>query len=426
MKNASSDSNVLKGVSLLNSKQGQSGGFVDVDGDGIDDKVVGAPYAATDSSSGAVLVYRGDSAGAYSSAPTLALTGDDNLGFSFAGLGDVDGDGKGDFAVGAISGDGEDASLCGSVYIYKGGSNGQIIKKLTGEGAMDKFGISIASGDLNNDGSKDIIVGAPFNTNDPSLYQQGAVYLFFGPDFTSKLSLYASSTNKGLGWAVASGDVNGDGISDLLISASGKGLVYYGATGFNPAINSPSIAIFNSATGFGKSLAVIGDIDGVSGDEIAIGSPGATVNNNRDTGSVYVIKGGTTTILAQMNGANLFDRFGSSVAPVPDMDGDSNPELVVGATTANSGPNYLSGRVYLFKSTGLLGSTWPPSSAFDGNMKDQGYGTFLSPARSGKLLIGAPRSNMDTGGVSMVDLATGKMVPDGSSGGGGGGGGECH
>lgn len=425
-------SNVMDGVTLMGSKQGQSGGFVDVDGDGIDDKVVGAPYATTPSGTGAALVYTGNSDGSFSSSADLLLTGDDNYGYSFANIGDVDGDGKDDFAIGAISGDGEDVSLSGSVYIYKGGSNGQIIKKLAGEGPMDKFGISIASGDLNNDGNKDVIVGAPFNTNDPSLYQQGAVYVFFGPDFTSKVSLYASSTNKGLGRAVASGDVNGDGISDLLISATGKVLVYYGVAGFNPTINSPNLAISNAATGFGKSLAVIGNIDGVSGEEIAVGAPNATVNNNRDTGSVYIIKGGTTTILAQMNGANLFDRFGSSVASVPDMDGDNKPELVVGATTANSDPNYLSGKVYLFKSTGLSGSSWAPSSAFDGNIKDQAYGTFLAPAPAnietlkGKLLIGAPRSNMDTGGVSMVDLATGEMVAGGSSGGGGGGGGECH
>lgn len=436
--NPSTSSSVMKGIALINSKQGQSGGFVDVDGDGIDDKVVGAPYAIKDSNIGVVLVYKGDSAGAYSSAPALILTGDDNFGYSFANIGDVDGDGQSDFAVGAISGDGDsdadgvdDVSISGSVTIFKGGSNGQVIIKIAGDEAMDKFGASIASGDINGDGDTDLIVGAPFNTPDPTLYQKGAVYIYWGnntadTDFTSRTKIAATSTNSGFGWAEATGDVNGDGITDLVIGASGKVLIYYGA---NPTFDiTADVTISNSASGFGKAIAVIGNIDGVAGDEIAIGAPNATVNNNRDTGSVYIIQGGTTTVLAQMNGTNLFDRFGSSIASVPDMDdpADGKPELVVGATMVNADPDYLSGKVYLFKSASRSGSSWSPSSGFAGTAKDQSYGSFLAPAGGSKLLIGAPRSNMDTGGVSMVDLATGEIVAGGSSGGGGGDSGDCH
>ncbi|MBI5043732.1 MAG: FG-GAP repeat protein [Nitrospirae bacterium] len=135
------------------SKLGFSGGFVDVDGDGIADLVIGAPNASVSSNLGAVYVYKGDSSGGYSSAPAFTLKGDDNFGYSFA---KVDND---VFAVTAINGDGDDSSLCGAVYIYKGGSNGPtLIKKLAGEGPIDKFGFSIASGDLNGDGHKDIMV----------------------------------------------------------------------------------------------------------------------------------------------------------------------------------------------------------------------------------------------------------------------------
>lgn len=419
-------SSIMNGVTLINSKQGQAGGFVDADGDRIPDKVVGAPYATTSTNTGAVLVYKGDASGGFSSAPATLLTGDDNLGFSFVKLEKGANDTAEGFAVGAISGSGDgdnDSSLCGTVSIYR---DGVAPIKISGEEAMDKFGYSLASGDFNSDGYADIAVGAPFHTPATTLYQQGAVYIFFGPDFTDagKVSLRASSTNKGLGFAVAAGDMNDDTYTDLLISASGKVLVYKGVasgTAFQPAINSPNLTISNSATGFGKAIAVLGDYDSDGKKEIAIGAPNATVNNNRDTGSVYIIKGDTTTTLAQMNGSNLFDRFGSSLASVPDMDGDNKPELVVGAITANSDPNYLSGRVYLFKSSTLSGSSWSASSAFSGTTKDQGYGTFLAPAGNGKLLIGAPNSNMDTGGVSMIDLATGEVVSGGSSGGSGGG-----
>ena len=75
---------------------------------------------------------------------------------------------------------------------------------------------------MNGDRTGDLIVGAPFNTNDPKFYQGGAVYIYFGPDFTDKVALYASSSNKGLGWSEVTGDINGDNILDLCISASGK------------------------------------------------------------------------------------------------------------------------------------------------------------------------------------------------------------
>ncbi|HSB35190.1 MAG TPA: VCBS repeat-containing protein, partial [Nitrospirota bacterium] len=176
-KSAKSGADNQAKLSLAGSKQGLAAGFVDVDGDGILDKVVGAPYSSTvDGRTGSLLVYRGNAAG-FSSIPDMVLTGDDNIGYAFVNLGDVDGDGKADFAVSAIHGDGADVSLSGSVTIYKGGGGGQVIKKLSGEGPMDKFGASIAVGDLNGDGRPDIIVGAPFNTNDPALYQSGAVYV---------------------------------------------------------------------------------------------------------------------------------------------------------------------------------------------------------------------------------------------------------
>src|SRR3990172_4125532 len=421
-------SSVMDGVSSINSKQGQAGGFIDVDGDAIPDKVIGAPYATTSTNTGAVLVYKGDASGGFSSAPATLLTGDDNLGFSFVKLEKGANDTAEGFAAGAISGSGDgdnDASLCGTVSIYR---NGSAPIKISGEEAMDKFGYSLASGDFNSDGYADVAVGAPFHSPSATLYQQGAVYIFFGPDFTDagKVSLRASSTNKGLGFAVAAGDVNGDGISDMLVSASGKVLVYYGSAGFNPTIDSPSLTISNAAGGFGKSIAVIGDIDGVAGGEIAIGAPTATVNSISNVGSVYVVQGGTTTILATMNGTNLFDRFGSSVTSVPDMDGDGKPELVVGATTANVDSNYLSGKVYLFKSTNLSGGSWSSPSEFNGIERNQSYGTFLAAAGDGMLMIGAPRWNMDTGGVYMIDLATGPGGFFGGGGGGGGGGGVFY
>jgi hypothetical protein len=444
--NSSSNSSGISGqsVNLIGSKQGQAVGFADVDGDGIEDKIVGAPYAASATATGAVLVYTGTTSGYSSTNTALLQGGNDNSGFSFVNLGDVDGDGKADFAISAIHGsgdDGGDTSLSGLVTIYKGGGNGHVIKKIGGDGPMDKFGYALAAGDVNGDGKPDLIVSAPFNTNDPALYQSGAVYVYFAPDFTTRVALYASTTNKALGLAVAAGDVNSDTIADVLIAASGKILVYFGGTPFTPAINAPDITLTSASAGFGKAIAVIGDLDGDAMGEIAIGAPNAVINNYRDTGSVYIVEGSATgsvnleaapaALLVRIDGAGLFNRFGASISAMGDVDGDGKPDFAVGAPMADvttpSGQSILSGKVYLFKGKDITSATTiANATAFEGLVKNQQFGTSLAKNTSGNLLIGAPRSNMDTGGVMMVNPATGQAVAGGSSGGTTGGTGDCH
>jgi len=432
-----SGNKVLKGVTLAGSRQGQTIGFIDVDGDGIHDKIVGAPYASSSSNTGAVLVYKGDANGGFSTGPSMLLTGDDNCGFSFVNLGDVDGDGKEDFAVGAIHGDGADVSLSGSVTVYKGGRNwnydegrGKVIAKLSGEGPMDKFGLSISAGDLNDDGQKDLIVGAPFNTNDPSIYQGGAVYVYFAPDFSNKVVFHASSVNKGLGWSASAGDINGDNIPDLFISASGKVLCYYGAQSFNPSIDSPDVLIKSASSGFGKALAVIEDLNGDGFGDIVIGAPNTVINGNRDTGSLYIIKGGTgqrtidlnapsSALIVRIDGTSLFDRFGSSISIVGDVNSGQKADFAAGAPMADLDSfRHLAGKVYLFNGEDISSTTTlVNSTVFEGFTRDQGYGTSLMVAENSELLIGAPRTDSDTGWVSMVDLSIGQIVPGGSSGG---------
>jgi hypothetical protein len=445
----------LKNITFTGSKQGQSVGFVDVDGDGISDKLVGAPYAAVAERPGAVLVYQGSASGGFSGTPTMILTGDDNYGVSLANLGDVDGDGKDDFAVGALNGDGPDVSLSGSVTVYQGGRNGnygrgdlkrsrraggqdrqrhareggKVIAKLAGEGPMDKFGLSVAPGDLNNDGRQDLIVGAPFHTEDPAVYQGGAVYVFFGPGFTDQVALPATSVNKGLGWSAATGDINGDGIADLCLSASGKVLCYYGADDFAPATDSPDVTIKSASKGFGRALAVA-DVSGDGVGDIAIGAPNAVIAGDRDTGSLYVVQGGAglTTVsvdvpspelLAHIDGAALFNRFGASIAAVDDGENGQAAALAIGAPMADLDVlHHLTGKVYVFSADGLsTTATLTDATVFTGFTRNQGYGTALAVDDAARLLCGAPRTDRDTGWVSMVDLATGEPVPGGSSGG---------
>lgn len=325
-KKDAADAPAPSALDLTGARQGQAVGFFDVDGDGFADKAVGAPYAAPASSgTGALLLYQGSATG-FSGSPTLVLRGDDNLGYALVTVGE-------DLAVGALHGSGEDVSLSGSVTIFQGGGSGAIVRKLSGEWPLDKFGLALASGDLNGDAVPDLVVGAPFNTNDPARYQGGAVYVFLGPDYGTRVALHASAANGGLGWAVAAGDVSGDGTDDLVISAAGKVLVFNGAVAFSPSIDAPSFTFTSAAAGFGRALAVLGDVDGVPGSELAIGAPNAVLSLNtltsRDAGSVFVVKvagappvgldgaiaGPTGPLLARLDGETLFSRFGASLAP---------------------------------------------------------------------------------------------------------------
>ena len=305
---------------------------------------------------------------------------------------------------------------------------------------MDRFGSSLAAGDLDGDGYTDVAVGAQSHSPIPARYQQGAVYVYFGPQFTRNIALYASSANAALGGAVAIGDINGDGKADLLLSASGKVLAYYGGPSFTfgsstpVKVDSPNLTIASTDSGFGKSIAVLGDVNADKVAEIAIGAPNAVVGTSADSGAIYILRGtarGTVNLAAadlivKINGANLFDRFGTSIVPVGDLDGDGKTDFAVGANLADVNTNDLSGKVYLFKGKDIsAATTLAASTSFKGLMMDQSYGTSLAPAGAGKLLIGGPTAEMYAGGVFMIDLVTGKVVTGGSHGGSLGAGYDC-
>jgi hypothetical protein len=191
-------------------------GAGDVDGDGFDDLIVGARFDDNnggDSGSarvfsgatGAILyTFNGDSAG-------------DEFGYSVSGAGDVDGDGVDDLIVGAFADD-NNGPRSGSARVFSG-ATGAILYTFNGDSAVDQFGVSVSgAGDVNNDGFDDLIVGAL--TDDNNGFNSGSARVFSGATGAILYTFNGDSAGDQFGISASgAGDVNNDGFDDLIVGA---------------------------------------------------------------------------------------------------------------------------------------------------------------------------------------------------------------
>jgi len=239
----------------------------------------------------------------------------------------------------------------------------------TGFAASDQFGYSVSSaGDVNGDGYKDIIIGAPFN--DAGGTNTGRAYIYFGGSIINSgvdLILTGLAAGDQFGFTVSTaGDVNGDGYSDVIVGAplndaigsnAGRAYVYFGGSIMN---NTADVILSGAAANdqFGTSVSFAGDFNGDGfGDLIA----GANLNDagGSNAGRAYIYFGGSTmnnVVDLTLNGLAVSDQFGISVSTAGDINGDGYGDVIVGALF-NDGGGSNAGRAYIYYGGGSPDNT---------------------------------------------------------------------
>ncbi|RMH03756.1 MAG: hypothetical protein D6702_05005 [Planctomycetota bacterium] len=329
----------IDGDSMADEFGGAVAGVGDVDGDGTPDFAVGARLDDNLASGGGMVrVYSG---------ATLSViwqwdgtTADDAMGCAIAGAGDIDGDGYADVIVGARQRQDGASTNPGYVNVYSG-QTGQVIYTLTGGTSANlQFGYSVAGGrDVDGDGVNDIAVGA--YGDDTTFLNAGAAWVFSGATGLPLFTVYGDAAQDHLGNAVALiGDVNGDGLADLLACAlgddtngvsSGMARVYAGNTGTVLA------TIRGTQTGgeFGYSCSDYADLNGDGVEEFLVGGWREDSTVGGDVGKIHVIDGATFTDLMVAEGSTS-DRLGFSCNRCGDVNLDGVEDFIGGASQYGS------------------------------------------------------------------------------------------
>ena len=361
----------------------------DVNGDGVQDFLVGLPGAY--SGVGKVVVYSGrrlfqepyfDEITSSVGARVYGSTEGDAIGIGACGLGDINEDGYDDYAI--SSGKGRYVMICL-------GPSGTLLQTLAPSGteASDLYGSSLVSADLDGDGTKELIVGDP-NWRQNGSSSKGMIEVYRFTRMTSYVSWEGGSSNKlvNITRLIERDDYNLYASPDVRVNLvarhAGQDENWFGADLARLAMGSqdylvvgaprmedspgdpvpggqafllredPSTAYFDlevyltiedsysstEAGKFGFAVASVGDISGADGvEEFAIGAPEADAGM-QDNGYVVVYDLAGNVLLAR-NGTAVSEGFGAALDGIGDIDGDLIPDFAVGAPGVLGGPGHV-------------------------------------------------------------------------------------
>ncbi|MCK6530892.1 Ig-like domain-containing protein [Myxococcota bacterium] len=357
----------------------------DLDGDGVSDVVVGAEAADTaGEGSGATYVVFGPVEGevALGAAPSwYAGTSGAFAGDALA-VGDIDDDGTADLLVGAYADDGSGADAGSVAWAVPGGPDGAwtALGLALGAAAGDFAGKDVALGDIDGDGVPEVVIGAHGADSGPAalagrVHVVPALAFSAGPFLLGGdlevLLLEGEAANDYAGVAVACGDLDGDGLDDVVVGAphtgadGGAGRTYVvrgGRTGWI-SLASADARLDGLAPGdrTGFDVSTGGDVDGDGLVDLLVGAPYADPHGS-SSGAAYLLAGssweetGLDAATASIEGAAAGDNAGWSVAIVPDVNGDGYDEVWVGVPSSDEGgPDAGAAWLYLGPVTGRLG-----------------------------------------------------------------------
>ena len=304
-------------------------GVGDVNLDGHDDVIVSARNAG---GTGETYLYSGID-GTLLHTFSGASAGD-RFGWSVSGAGDVNGDLIPDIVIGAPGT--APSGVPGLAYVYSGADYSELYM-FTGEGPDDSFGGEVAdAGDVNNDGRADVIVGA--NLNDAGGVSAGRAYVYSGLNGSVLHTFTGLSAGGEFGFSVAGGvDLDEDGFDDLIVGAitdgsAGAVHTFSGQTG----VLLYSIAGEVSGDNFGRSVDGIGDVNGDGVRDVVVGAKFNDVGAN-NAGRAYIHSGKYGTLLHVFTGVGVRRNLGSSVANAGDVNQDGLDDIIAGGPRRGAG-----------------------------------------------------------------------------------------